>query len=138
MTYHTCLQLTHIIAEKEKKSHSYRDGRLDALSDEKVAKIKKFAKEYIGKILRKLEKQKRIDAVVEGTPSGSADTPDSIGGGDFVDIPMTMEDAMDVADYGSDDDDGPDLMVVGDEGEDGKSPMEVDPPELSDPRLRAS
>ncbi|SJL11215.1 related to Histone-lysine N-methyltransferase, H3 lysine-36 specific [Armillaria ostoyae] len=131
-------ELTHIIAEKEKKSHSYRDGRLDALSDEKVVKIKKFAKEYIGKILRKSEKQKRMDAVVEATPSGSADTPNSIGGGDFVDIPMTMEDAMDVADYGSDDDDEPSLMVVGDGGEDGKSPMEVDPPEFSDPRLRAS
>ncbi|KAK0189602.1 SET domain-containing protein [Armillaria mellea] len=116
-------ELTHIIAEKEKKSHSYREGKLDALSDEKVAKIKKFAKEYIGKILRKLEKQKRQDAV---------------GGGDFVDIPMTMEDAMDIADYGSDDDDGPSLMVVGDGGDDGKSPMEVDPPEFSDPRLRAS
>jgi hypothetical protein len=51
-------QLTHIIAEKEKKSSSYREGRLDALSDEKVAKIKKFSKEYISKVLRKLEKSK--------------------------------------------------------------------------------
>ena len=51
-------QLTHIIAEKEKKSSSYKEGRLDALSDEKVAKIKKFAKEYISKVLRKLEKSK--------------------------------------------------------------------------------
>ncbi|KAK0447892.1 uncharacterized protein EV420DRAFT_864399 [Desarmillaria tabescens] len=133
-------ELTHIITEKEKKSRSYRDGKLDALSDEKVAKIKKFAKEYIGKVLRKSEKRKRIDAVIEATPSGSADTPDSAGGGDFVDIPMTMEDAMDIADYGSDDDDddGPSVAPLGDGGEDGKSPMEVDPPETSDPRLRAS
>ncbi|KAG7447390.1 SET domain-containing protein [Guyanagaster necrorhizus] len=131
-------ELTHIIAEKEKRSHSYRDGKLDALSDEKVAKMKKFAKEYIAKILRKSEKRKRTNAIIEATPSRSADTPNSTGGGDFVDIPMTMEDAMDVADYGSDDDDGPSIMVPGDGDDDGKSPMEVDPPEFSDPRLRAS
>ncbi|KAK0200857.1 hypothetical protein DFS33DRAFT_1265721 [Desarmillaria ectypa] len=131
-------ELTHIITEKEKKSRSYRDGKLDALSDEKVAKIKKFAKEYIRKVLRKSEKRKRIDAVVEATPSGSADTPDSAGGDEFVDIPVTMEDAMDIADYESDDDDGPSIRLPGDGGEDGKSPMEVDPPEILDPRLRVS
>lgn len=50
--------MTHIITEKEKKSISYKEGRLDALSDEKAVKIKKFAKEYIAKVLRKLEKSK--------------------------------------------------------------------------------
>ena len=38
-----------MIAEKEKKSSSYKEGKLDALSDEKIAKMKKFAKEYINK-----------------------------------------------------------------------------------------
>lgn len=52
-------ELTHIIAEKEKKSSSYKEGRLDSLSDEKIAKIKKFAKEYIAKLLHRLEKGKR-------------------------------------------------------------------------------
>ncbi|TFY61091.1 hypothetical protein EVJ58_g4716 [Rhodofomes roseus] len=52
-------ELTHIIAEKEKKSSSFREGRLDTLSDEKVVKIKKFAKEYIAKILRKMDKKRR-------------------------------------------------------------------------------
>ena len=46
---HFSLQLTHVIAEKEKKSTSYKEGKLDALSEEKVAKIKKFSKEYIHK-----------------------------------------------------------------------------------------
>ena len=48
--------LTQIIADKEKKSQSYIDGKLDSLSDEKIQKIKKFAKEYIAKLMRKLEK----------------------------------------------------------------------------------
>ncbi|KAH9916685.1 uncharacterized protein B0H18DRAFT_1124100 [Fomitopsis serialis] len=38
-------ELTHIIVEKERKSASYREGRLDALLDEKAGKVKKFAKE---------------------------------------------------------------------------------------------
>jgi len=49
-------QLTQVIADKEKKSSSYREGRLDSLSDEKTVKIKKFSKEYIAKVLHKLEK----------------------------------------------------------------------------------
>jgi [histone H3]-lysine36 N-trimethyltransferase len=52
-------QLTAVIAEKEKKSSSYKEGRLDSLSDEKKAKMKKFAKEYVVKIVRKLDKLKR-------------------------------------------------------------------------------
>ena len=53
------MQLTQVIADKEKKSSTFKDGKLDALSEEKTTKIKKFAKEYIAKILRKLEKSKR-------------------------------------------------------------------------------
>jgi [histone H3]-lysine36 N-trimethyltransferase len=53
----TCvIQLTQIIADKEKKSSSYKENKLDSLSEEKTTKIKKFAKEYIAKIMRKLEK----------------------------------------------------------------------------------
>ncbi|KAH9984712.1 hypothetical protein BJV77DRAFT_1062120 [Russula vinacea] len=52
-------ELTHIIAEKEKKSSSYKDNKLDSFSDEKKSKIKKFAREYINKVLHKLEKGKR-------------------------------------------------------------------------------
>lgn len=51
--------MTTIISEKEKKSSSYKEGRLDSLSDEKKAKMKKFAKEYVAKIMRKLEKSHR-------------------------------------------------------------------------------
>ena len=49
-------QLTQIISDKEKKSHSYQSGKLDALSEEKANKIKKFSKEYIAKLLRRMEK----------------------------------------------------------------------------------
>ncbi|KAI0092307.1 hypothetical protein BDY19DRAFT_884269 [Irpex rosettiformis] len=52
-------ELTNIISEKEKKSSSYKEGRLDSLSDEKKVKIKKFAKEYVVKIVRRIEKSKR-------------------------------------------------------------------------------
>ncbi|KAI0339087.1 SET domain-containing protein [Trametopsis cervina] len=52
-------ELTAIISEKEKKSSSYKEGRLDSLSDEKKAKMKKYAKEYVAKIVRKIEKSKR-------------------------------------------------------------------------------
>ncbi|KAF7297264.1 Histone methyltransferase [Mycena indigotica] len=98
-------ELTQLIADKEKKSSSYRDNKLEALSDEKVAKIKKFSKDYIAKVMRKMDKDK---AGRKGRPSSSTplptsstfDTPNSAeaenGDGD-VDMPeMTVEEAMDM------------------------------------------
>ncbi|KAJ7770712.1 hypothetical protein B0H16DRAFT_1253115, partial [Mycena metata] len=38
--------LTQLIADKEKKSASYKENKLEALSDEKVTKIKKFSKVF--------------------------------------------------------------------------------------------
>ncbi|VDB94051.1 unnamed protein product [Peniophora sp. CBMAI 1063] len=67
-------ELTHLIAEKEKKSASYKENRLDSLSDEKVAKIKKFAKEYIHKVVHRLEKNKRASSSNTPSASGSAST----------------------------------------------------------------
>lgn len=99
------LQLTHIVAEKEKKSHNYKENKLDALSDEKVAKIKKFSKEYIAKILRKLEKsgQRRkpsssisnLGASTSSThsPQVDANSPHQMNDHDGDDTP---DDAMDV------------------------------------------
>ncbi|TFK48255.1 hypothetical protein OE88DRAFT_1762721 [Heliocybe sulcata] len=49
-------ELTQLISEKEKKSNSYKEGKLDMFSEEKTVKIKKFAKEWIAKLMRKLEK----------------------------------------------------------------------------------
>ncbi|KZV68615.1 hypothetical protein PENSPDRAFT_582159 [Peniophora sp. CONT] len=66
-------ELTHLIAEKEKKSASYKENRLDSLSDEKIVKIKKFAKEYIHKVVHRLEKGKRTSSS-SATPSGSGST----------------------------------------------------------------
>ena len=97
-------QLTHVIAEKEKKSSSYKDGKLDALSDEKTSKIKKFAKEYIAKVLRRLEKSKRkassSDGPVVSPVVGNADGHDHEEGGDEP-MAMSVEEAMDLGD-GSD------------------------------------
>ncbi|KAI0790974.1 hypothetical protein C8Q75DRAFT_716161 [Abortiporus biennis] len=106
-------ELTCIIAEKEKKSSSYKEGKLDSLSDEKTAKIKKFAKEYIVKVLRKMEKKRRSsEQHSERTPSGSGSTstPGHHGSDDMQedhslpDIPL--EDVMDVDIDEEEDDDG--------------------------------
>lgn len=93
-------ELTQLIADKERKSSSYADNKLEALSDEKVAKIKKFAKEYIVKVVRKAEKTSKTRASsssasgAQGTPS--IDTPNSIDGVDTVMTEMTVEEAMDM------------------------------------------
>jgi hypothetical protein len=88
------LQLTQLIAEKEKKSSSYREGNLDSLSDEKVVKIKKFAKEYIAKVLRKLEKSgqrtKGPASASSTTTLSVADTPNSANGVDAMSIDDVM------------------------------------------------
>jgi hypothetical protein len=97
-------QLTHVIAEKEKKSSSYKDGKLDTLSDDKASKIKKFAKEYIAKVLRRLEKSKRkassSDAPATSSAAANPDEHDHEEGGD-VPMAMSVEEAMDLGD-GSD------------------------------------
>lgn len=63
-------QLTQKIADREKKSASYKDSRLEALSDEKVAKIKKFCKEYIAtKVIRKLDEGSRHHSSSSKRPS---------------------------------------------------------------------
>lgn len=78
-------QLTHLIAEKEKKSSSYETAKLDSLSDEKQQKIKKFVKDYVAKILRRMRDKKsknhRHDEKTlssRGSPrQASSDTPNS-------------------------------------------------------------
>ena len=106
-------QLTHIIAEKEKKSSSYKDDTLESLSDEKRAKIRRFAKEYVHKVLHRLEKGKHstrpgsesgarlspstpvsTSASMLGGPSGSLANGD---GGD-EELGMTIGDVMDLSD----------------------------------------
>ena len=132
-------QLTQLIADKEKKSSSYKESKLDALSDEKVAKIKKFAKEYIGKVLRKMEKsgEKRkassssstTTAVTQAPSSISNDTPNPHGDGDIVmgDTPVEPHEAMDLG--GDSDSD----MGDEDEGhEDHGSPSAPPPDEAMD------
>jgi len=109
--------LTLLIVGKEKKQGSYKEGRLDALSDEKVTKMKKFIKEYMSKLVRKIEKSKhRPNPTSDATPSTSTAnaTPTR-------EETMTVEEAMDMvgdqeSDSESDDDD-----------DDGDVPMEPTP-----------
>lgn len=82
------------------------------MSDDKVTKIKKFAKEYIAKILRKMEKsgEKRkgssvSTATTQAASSASAGTPNSHGDGDVIMSEITFEEAMDLGDSDSDADD---------------------------------
>ncbi|KAH9894001.1 hypothetical protein C8Q73DRAFT_498617 [Cubamyces lactineus] len=142
-------ELTQTIAEKEKKSASYKEGRLDTLSDEKTAKIKKFAKEYIAKILRKLEKsgQRRKPSSSNGA-AGSSATPDGLGGSggadDLIVTEATVADVMDLDphDEPDEDDNGEDEHGDDDRAsgsgspEDGAGSGETSPTVVSDPRTR--
>lgn len=100
--------MTQVIAEKEKKSSSYKESRLESLSDEKVSKIKKFSKDYIAKVLHKLEKSSKRpkhsgSSTKDATPSSSMimDTPNSNDGGEGTEgvagdsgMQMSVEEAM--------------------------------------------
>ncbi|TFK88803.1 hypothetical protein K466DRAFT_585207 [Polyporus arcularius HHB13444] len=107
-------ELTHAIAEKEKKSSSYKEGRLETLSEEKTVKIKKFAKEYIAKVLRKLDKSGKRRKHVS-TTAGSSSTPDSRH--DDSAAPATVEDVMDL---------DPDEDIADDHSDDHGSDGEAD------------
>lgn len=115
------MQLTHLIAEKEKKSASYKENRLDSLSEEKVVKIKKFAKEYIHKVVHRLEKGKRASSSTTPSASGSASTlpanalaqalPGATGadsptqGKEDEEMAMTVEEAMGMSEDEAEDED---------------------------------
>ncbi|KAI0830234.1 hypothetical protein BC628DRAFT_1313213 [Trametes gibbosa] len=136
-------ELTQTIADKEKKSASYKEGRLETLSEEKTAKIKKFAKDYIAKILRKLEKsgQRRKPSstvVSSSTPDGKAGADDS-----FV-TAETVADVMDLDPNDNDQDEDDHMDDEGDEEDRGSgsgSPEdggsgETSPTVVADPRIR--
>ncbi|KAF8496200.1 hypothetical protein F5888DRAFT_1615065 [Russula emetica] len=133
-------ELTHIIAEKEKKSSSYKDNNLDALSDEKKSKVKKFAREYIHKVLHRLEKGRRRppdsgsgasarsyhhDANTSTPSLPPLSTPSQQGeeGGDVemeMEMEMSVEEAMDL----SADEDDPNGVDVDADEDDEPTPVE--------------
>ncbi|KAI9508050.1 hypothetical protein F5148DRAFT_1303778, partial [Russula earlei] len=147
-------ELTHIIAEKEKRSSSYKENKLDGLSDEKKAKIKTFAREYIQKVLHRLEKRRRLplppgpgserpgsSAPSSATPqerNGAGDDDDE-GGEEVEGLEMSVEEAMD---FSADEDD-----ADADDVDEDDEPTPVEPAESDtstavasapvDPRLRA-
>ncbi|KAI0063379.1 hypothetical protein BV25DRAFT_424390 [Artomyces pyxidatus] len=148
-------ELTHIIAEKEKKSSSYKDSKLEALSEEKTAKVKKYAREYIQKVIHKLEKAGKLrkpDSSSSSSGAVGAHREEEDGG-----MAMTVEEAMDLSDdepdHGHDDrddghddpdDDGHDDEDEGGEGgaQDERTPVEPAESDastavVSDPRVRA-
>lgn len=126
--------MTHIIAEKEKKSSAYKDGRLDALSDEKVVKIKKYAKEYIAKLVHKLKKKRKSSSDLVTSPSTS--TPAHAGLEDAQEnshLPeISVEDVMDM-----DHDDADDAMDQDDDDEDDGSGHLHSPEEIPTPHQEA-
>ena len=153
------MQLTHIIAEKEKKSSSYKANVLEALSDEKTTKIKKFAREYIHKVLHRLERGKRRPPDSAASATASITTPttpqrahmppplphnndddDELPVNGMDEMEMSVEEAMDLS---------PDEDEPGDGDEDDQpTPVDVEPaesdtstavaaPPPADPRLRA-
>ncbi|KAG5339887.1 hypothetical protein C0989_003105 [Termitomyces sp. Mn162] len=129
-------ELTQIITNKEKKSSSYKEGRLEKLSDEKVVKIKKFAKEYIAKILRKIEKSgKRLRESSLTTPPASSSavqhTPQSHEDEDVVMDDPSMEDMNIVSDSDEDEDneDSQEYLTIRDKDEDGPKEMTRTRPE---------
>ncbi|KAH9921134.1 uncharacterized protein B0H18DRAFT_1022078, partial [Fomitopsis serialis] len=140
-------ELTHIIVEKEKRSASYREGRLDALSDEKAGKIKKFAKEYIAKILRKADKKRRESGGGGAGPaSASPSSPSMLSpsvSGEGADLAAAVADVMDLD--GPDDADenmemDMDASPLADSetppSDAGGTPAQTPPALVGDPRLR--
>ncbi|OJT15697.1 Histone-lysine N-methyltransferase, H3 lysine-36 specific [Trametes pubescens] len=139
-------ELTQTIAEKEKKSLSYKEGRLETLSEEKTTKIKKFAKEYIAKILRKLEKSGQRRKPSSTTASSS--TPDGAAAEDSIASAAAVADVMDLDpdetyedhddqgdedhDEQGDEDDGASGSGSPEEGGSGKTSPTV----VADPRIR--
>lgn len=55
---------------------------MEAFSDEKIAKIKKFAKDYIAKVIRKIKKKKQQQRQLSASGSGSSSRRGSLGDGD--------------------------------------------------------
>ncbi|KAJ3784971.1 hypothetical protein GGU11DRAFT_721283 [Lentinula aff. detonsa] len=109
-------ELTEKIAEREKKSSAYQQNKLDAFTDEKVAKIKKYAKEYTDKLIHRLNKQNghrkpppsasvsTTSAGLVGSPSSAIGTPTSAAL--QVDLAaVALDDSMDM-DTDSESDDG--------------------------------
>jgi len=145
-------ELTHIIAEKEKKSSSYNreNNKLEALSDDKKAKIKKFAREYIHKVLHRLERGNNKhrhpppDEVASASATATATpvTPQRAAAAVAADMPPPLDDEMDMSA-----DEAMDLSPDEEEDEDDEpTPVDVEPAESdtstavaapADPRLRA-
>lgn len=104
--------MTQKVAEREKKSSAYQQNKLDNLSDEKVAKIKKYAKEYIDKLLHRMDKEQghrkpsssasASVSAASATPSGLVGSPSSaIGTPTSTTLPVdlaavALDDAMDM------------------------------------------
>lgn len=103
-------ELTQIIADKEKKSSSYKEGRLDSLSEEKTNKMKKFARDYIAKVMRKMQERekgkvsRRPDGDDASRSASASATPGASTSAaalnapalDTLDMEMTVEEAMDM------------------------------------------
>ena len=111
--------------EKEKRSQSYKESRLDQLSEEKIAKITKFAKEYITKMLYKMKKSRLgphgPSSSTSQASSTSIVTPNSTNGVDVVMADITMQEHLEM-DVGSDLESDDEREEMGKSGEGSTSP----------------
>ncbi|TCD67121.1 histone methyltransferase set2 [Steccherinum ochraceum] len=138
-------ELTQIITEKEKKSNSYREGKLDSLSEEKVVKIKKFAKDYIAKVLRRAEKKHKSKTDEQDNSPGSSSMHMQYNDaqGSSRDAPLSLADVVDMDDHEEDgEDEHSERGDVSPEDQQGSGSAGPSPPEsmlsssISDPRMR--
>lgn len=149
-----------MLAEKEKKSASYPTLKLEALSEEKQMKIKKFTKEYTAKLLHKMKSRsssshngKPSSRPME-TPESDKTPPDADADPDCMDVDLDMQDGIgdpdesppgDAMEAISPTDDTPSASttLVGGWGGDEVDPKQsqfglVDPrPMVIDPRVRS-
>lgn len=109
-------ECTEKITIMEKKSNSFKTGKLEALSEQKVEKIRKFTKEYLRKKFPRSEKsgsssKTRVDAIASQSRPSNAPY-------DIQEQEVQMEDVFGI---GDDDDADDDVEMGDDEGEDEKS-----------------
>ena len=123
--------------EKEKRSQSYKESRLDQLSEEKIAKITKFAKDYINKMLYKMKKSRRgphgPSSSTSQASSTSMVTPNSADGVDVVMADITVEEhpeMNDGSDSGSDGEGGEGVEKDGEGSTSPSNPVLRSPPAM--------
>ncbi|KAF8578887.1 SET domain-containing protein [Ramaria rubella] len=142
-------QLTHLITEKEKKSSSFATAKLDEFSDEKKEKIKKFVKDYVAKVLRRLKDKKGksknqshdVKPRNSGAPvTGNSKGTTSLNGHDNVEDLAALNVDDDLPSMDVDEGDGELFSIEDEDAVIGEDEAEEDPwePDRESPAISAS